>query len=71
MPIGWCIDKVASLLMWSGSEVTQAITKNMALKMHVSDLHYHMYTFACVCAEQDREENSSRHKWYNYRLYCT
>ena len=70
LPKSLCkVEVAAALLMWSGSEVTQAILGNMALK--ISRLNNFMYTFARVCAEQDRKENGSRHLRYKYCLYCT
>ena len=72
MPMDWCIEKVATLLMWSGCEVTQAILGNRALNSKMSvELNMFVYALAHVCAKQDREENGSRHLRYKHCLYCT
>ena len=53
------MEKVAALLLWSGSEVTQAILGNWVLNSKMSVKV--MYALAQVCAKQDREENGSQH----------
>ena len=52
----WSIDKAATLLMWSGSEVTQAILGNMRLH---SELIKHIHALDRVCDKQDSEEDDS------------
>ena len=59
----------ATLLMWSGSEVTHTILGNRALRMSV--LNRWVYALAKVCAKQDREENGSRHLRYKHCLHYT
>ena len=74
MHIFCCMEKIATLLMWSGREVTQAILVlgNLALKSEISEeLNRIVYALFRVCAKQDREENGSRHLRYTYCLYCT
>ena len=62
MPMDWCIEKVTTLLMWSGSEVAQAVLGNRALNTKMSsELNMFVYALAHVCAKQDREENDSQH----------
>ena len=71
MPRDWDLEKVATLLMWSGSEVTHAILGNRALNSEMSVLILLVYALAKVCAKQDREENGSRHLRYKHCLHCT
>ena len=72
MPNDWDLEKVATLLMWSGSEVTHAILGNRALTdSKMSVLILLVYGLAKVCAKQDREENGSRHLRYKHCLHCT
>ena len=69
----WCSEMAATLLMWSGSEVTHAILGNRVLNYSYmsEELNVEVYTLAHVCAKQDREENGSRHLRYKHCLHCT
>ena len=57
MPMEWYMDKVATMLMWSGTEVTQAIF-GYGVIYHYDSLYMKemLFTLAHVCATQDRRE---------------
>ena len=51
MPMDWCIEKVTTLLMWSGSEVAQAVLGNRALNTKMSsELNMFVYALTHVFA---------------------
>ena len=62
MPTEWYVEKAATMLMWSGTEVTQAILGNGVINgndgIDVKDM---LYGLAHVCATQDREEKSTHY----------
>ena len=71
MPMDWCVEKRATLLVWSGTEVTHAILGNWALNSKMSVHTLLVSAVADVCAILDREENGSRHLRYKHYLHCT
>ena len=65
MPMEWCVEKVATLLMWSGTEVAQAVLGNRAISgKGKGDLNMILYVLAHVCAKQDRQANSTYYLRY-------
>ena len=63
MPTEWWDEKVATLLMWSGTKVSQTILGNCAIQGYVvngeGNVNNIMQALAHACAIQDRHENST------------
>lgn len=63
-PTGWCLGQVATLLMLSGKDVTQAILGNRAINGHIMDLSVISYYLAHACVKEDgRGGNSDKLRW--------
>lgn len=58
-PTGWCLGQVATLLMLSGTEVTQAILGHRAVNGHITDLSVLAYYLAHACVKEDNEKPNS------------
>lgn len=49
MPCGWCLEKVASLLVKSGDALSKAVMGNRALNGHTEELSLMLYHIAHCC----------------------
>ena len=67
MPMAWCLEKVATLLMMSGTEVTHAVLGNRAVNGQVEELSVMAYYLAQVCVKEDKLHGTSNYLRYVMR----
>ena len=53
IPCGWCLEKVAELLVKSGKELCKAVMRNKVLNGHTEDISIMFYHLACYCSTND------------------
>ena len=55
MPYGWCFEKLACLLMLSGTVVSKAVLGSKAINGRVEELSVMSYYLATACVEEDNK----------------